>query len=56
MGNKGVTFGLNSVQKWADGERFSGRQSADDAFDDIQTEGLDDENNYSDDEDINTDL
>jgi len=32
-GNKGVTFGLNGIQKWADGDRLDGRVSARDAFD-----------------------
>jgi len=33
-GNKGVSFGLNHVQKIRDGEPFSGRGKAEDAFDD----------------------
>jgi hypothetical protein len=32
-GNRGVTFGLNGVQLWADGPRLDGRVSARDAFD-----------------------
>jgi len=32
-GNRGVTFGLNGIQKWADGDRLDGRVSARDAFD-----------------------
>lgn len=32
-GNKGVSFALNNVQKWADGERLDGRASAADEFD-----------------------
>lgn len=32
-GNKGVSFGLNHVQKLAEGERIDGRQSADEVFD-----------------------
>jgi hypothetical protein len=31
-GNKGVAFGLQNVQKLADGERFSGRTAAEDDF------------------------
>ena len=34
-GNQGVTFGLNNVQKIRDGEPFSGREKAEDAFDAI---------------------
>ncbi len=34
-GNTGVTFGLNNVQKIRDGEPFSGREKAEDAFDAI---------------------
>lgn len=30
---KGVTFNLENIQKWADGERLDGRQKAVDAFD-----------------------
>lgn len=33
-GNKGVAFGLNNVQKLADGERLSGRQAPEDEFGD----------------------
>lgn len=32
-GNKGVTFLLNNVQKWEDGERLAGRAAAADDFD-----------------------
>jgi len=31
-GNKGITFALNNVQKWADGERLDGRVKAEDEF------------------------
>lgn len=31
--NKGVTFGLNHLQKWADAERIDGRGPANEAFD-----------------------
>lgn len=32
-GNKGVTFGLNNIQKLGDGERLDGRTRAEDDFD-----------------------
>ena len=32
-GNRGVSFGLNNVQKWADGERLDHVQKAEDEFD-----------------------
>jgi len=32
-GNTGVTFGLNNVQKWADGDFLGGRARAEDVFD-----------------------
>lgn len=41
----GVTFGLNSVQKLADGERFSGRKKIEDVFDAVEEE-VDDESNF----------
>ncbi len=34
-GNKGITFGLNNVQKVADGERIDGRQEASEEFADL---------------------
>lgn len=46
-GNKGVSAILNSVQKLGDGERMSGRRSAQQAF-----EGLDDEAEGSGDDDL----
>ena len=45
--NKGVTVGLNGVQKWADGESFGGgRPSADSMFE--AAGGADDAANYGD--------
>jgi len=44
-GNKGVSFGLNHVQKWADGDFLGGRSKAEDDFD-----RLDDEDDDEDDE------
>jgi hypothetical protein len=38
QGNKGVAFGLNNVQKLADGEAFSGRKKAEDEFGAVATE------------------
>lgn len=35
-GNKGVAFGLQNLQKLADGERFSGRKAAEDDFDSVE--------------------
>jgi len=32
MGNKGVSFGLDGVQRWADAERLDGRMSVADSF------------------------
>jgi hypothetical protein len=43
-GNKGVSFGLNHVQKLRDGDFLGGRSKAEDDFDD---EG-DDEDDYDD--------
>jgi len=37
-GNKGVSFGLNHVQKWADGEPLDGSTKAEDWFDPIEDE------------------
>lgn len=41
-GNRGVSFGLNNVQKWADGEYLGGRSRAEDAFDALDDEDEDD--------------
>lgn len=35
LGNKGVSFGLDNVQKMADGDPLSGRQRAEDAFEPV---------------------
>ncbi len=32
-GNKGVSFAINNIQKWDDGERFDSRVAAEDEFD-----------------------
>lgn len=45
LGNKGVSFSLQNVQKLRDGERFSGRKNAVDEFDSVE-DGSDDESNY----------
>ncbi|OLN21882.1 hypothetical protein BTO30_12345 [Domibacillus antri] len=37
-GNKGIAAGLNNVQKWADGEFLGGRASAEDDFDELETD------------------
>lgn len=43
--NSGVTFGLNNVQKWADGDFLGGRARAEDVFDSLDNdlEGDDEE-------------
>lgn len=35
QGNRGVSFGLNHVQKWADGDFLGGRSRAEDDFDEL---------------------
>lgn len=45
MGNKGVSFSLQNVQKLKDGDQFSGRKNADDEFDSVE-DGSADESNY----------
>lgn len=40
MGNVGVSFGLNHVQKWADGEPFAGVTKASDVFDALDDDDL----------------
>lgn len=47
MGNRGVSFSLQSVQKTKDGEQFSGRRQAEDEFDETE-DSSDDESSYSD--------
>lgn len=47
-GNKGVSFGLNHIQKIKDGESFSGKGNAKNAFDAVEDEA-DDESFYEDD-------
>lgn len=46
MGNKGISFSLQNVQKIKDGEQFSGRRNADDEFDEVD-DGSDDKENYN---------
>lgn len=45
MGNKGVSFSLQNVQKLRDGEAFSGRKNADDEFESVE-DGSDNESSY----------
>lgn len=45
MGNRGVAFALQNLQKLRDGEQFSGRKKAEDEFDEIE-DGSDNEENY----------
>lgn len=42
-GNKGVSFGLNHIQKVADGEFFGGRSKAEDDFDELDDEDEDED-------------
>ena len=41
MGKKGVSFGLNNVQKTADGESLAGGSTAEDDFDAVESDGDD---------------
>ncbi len=50
-GNKGVSFGLNHVQKLRDGDPFGNRKSVETAFDDLDA---DDASNYT--QEANADL
>ena len=43
QGNKGVSFGLNHVQKVRDGDYLGGRSKAEDDFEPLDDEDLDDE-------------
>ena len=45
MGNKGVGFALQNVQKTRDGDAFSGKKKAEDEFDDVD-DGSDNPDNY----------
>jgi len=47
MGNRGVGFALQNIQKLRDGEKFSGRKDAEDEFDSVE-DGSEDESNYGD--------
>jgi hypothetical protein len=49
-GNKGVSFGLQNIQKTRDGESLSGRKKAEDVFEAID-DGSDDKANYEEDAD-----
>lgn len=42
-GNKGVSFGLNHVMKWEDGDNLGGRSRAEDDFADLVEDGDDDD-------------
>lgn len=46
MGNKGVSFSLQNIQKMGDGKPFSGRKAAEDEFDSVEDES-DDPSNYA---------
>ena len=41
QGNRGISFGLNHVQKLADGDYLGGRSKAEDDFDPIEDEDED---------------
>lgn len=45
MGNVGVSFALQNLQKMSDGEKFGGRRNAEDEFDAVET-GENDSSNY----------
>lgn len=47
MGNKGIGFSLQNIQKLEDGEPFSGRKAASSVFDKV-SDGSDDEDSYED--------
>jgi hypothetical protein len=48
MGNKGVAFGLQNIQKLKDGEKLGGRASAQSVFDEVEvTEDLNNLPNYA---------
>lgn len=55
MGNKGVSFGLQNVQKLGEGEAFSGRRQASEVFDAVE-DGSDDEDSYKDDSSDDDDI
>lgn len=46
--NKGVTLGLNGLQKWEDGDAFGGGRPAIDEMFDVYDDGSNDPANYSD--------
>lgn len=50
VGNKGVSFSLQNVQKLRDGDPFSGRKAAEDVFDAVE-DTSDDEDSYEDESD-----
>lgn len=45
-GNKGVAFGLQNLQKLADGEQLSGRTSADEDFDEVDDDDMEEEEDW----------
>lgn len=49
MGNVGVSFSLQNIQKLRDGDAFSGRRAASDEFEAVD-DGDDDSDNYDDDD------
>lgn len=49
-GNRGIAFGLQNIQKIADGEHFSGRKRASDDFEDWDDEDLESEDDDWDEE------
>lgn len=50
QGNKGVSFGLQNVQKVAEGDRFGGRKDPEKVFGAVEQEADDDPNNYDNDD------
>lgn len=51
-GNRGVSFGLNNLQKLGDGERLDGHTSAEDDFDDYKSDSTDADDGSSSDDDL----
>lgn len=47
QGNRGVSFGLNHLQKLDDGDYLGGRSRAEDDFDDLDDDDLDDDDDES---------
>lgn len=51
-GNEGISFALQNLQKWSDGEKLGGKRSAASDFDEIQTEETETVDDLGDDFDL----